>query len=181
MHQSVVGENGLEVWRLLKKRYDPKTKLGNLQLWLKIMNPGKVKKSQDFLAQVNRWERWVNKLKRARVGLLILMAPDELQGIVLEHADRLREYRQIKEKMVMLLDARGQLKDPNAMDIGYSGEEDWTWETELGDFDVGAVGRSDHCYRCGGMGHIANECPTPKREGERKRGQKLLCEGDEGS
>ena len=42
--------------------------------------------------------------------------------------------------MVMLLDARGQLKDPNAMDIGYSGEEDWTWETELGDFDVGAVG-----------------------------------------
>ena len=30
-----------------------------------------------------------------------------------------------------VLDARGQLKDPNAMDIGYSGEEDWTWETEL--------------------------------------------------
>ena len=62
----------------------------------------------------------------------------------------------------MLLDARGQLKDPNAVDIGYSGEEDWTWETELGDFDVGAVGRSDHCYRCSGMGHISNECPTPK-------------------
>ena len=56
LHQSVVGENGLEVWRLLKKRYDPKTTLRNLQLWLKIMNPGKVKKSQDFLAQVNRWE-----------------------------------------------------------------------------------------------------------------------------
>ena len=67
----------------------------------------------------------------ARVGFLILMAPDDLQGTVLEHADRLREYRPVKEKMVMLLDARGQLKDPNAMDIGYSGEEDWTWETEL--------------------------------------------------
>ena len=79
----------------MKKRYDPKTTLRNLQLWLKIMNPGKVKKSQDFLAQVNRWEEWVNMLKRdygqevaetARVGLLILMAPDELQGTVLEHA-----------------------------------------------------------------------------------------------
>ena len=34
----------------------------------------------------------------ARVGFLILMAPDELQGTVLEHADRLREYQQIKEK-----------------------------------------------------------------------------------
>ena len=175
LHQSVVGENGLEVWRLLKKRYDPKTKLRNLQLWLKIMKTAKVKKSQDFLAQVNRWEGWVNMLKRdygqevaetARVGLLILMAPDELQGTVLEHADRLREYRQVKEKMVMLLDARGKLKDPNAMDIGYAGEEDWTWETEPCDFDVGAVGRSDHCYRCGGTGHIAVECPTPKGKGK---------------
>ena len=60
--------------------------------------------------------------------------------------------------MVMLLDARGHLKDPNVMDIGSSCEEDWTWETEFGDFDVGAVGMMcDHCYRCGWMGHIANE------------------------
>ena len=64
LHQSVVGENGLEVWRLLKKRYDPKTTLRNLQLWLKIMKLWKVQKSQDFLAQVNRWEGWVNMLKR---------------------------------------------------------------------------------------------------------------------
>ena len=28
--------------------------------------------------------------------------------------------------------------------------------------------RSDHCYRCGGMGHIANECPTPKGKGKGK-------------
>ena len=112
------------------------------------MKPAKVKKSQDFLAQVNRWEGLVNTLKRdygqevaetARVGLLILMAPDELQGTVLEHADRLREYRQVKEKMVMLLDARVQLKDPNATDIGYAGEEDWTWETAL-QFRSGVLG-----------------------------------------
>ena len=64
LHQSVPEENGLEVWRLLKKRYDPKTTLRNLQLWLKIMNPAKVKKSQDFQAQVNRWEGWMNNLKK---------------------------------------------------------------------------------------------------------------------
>ena len=63
------------------------------------MKPVRVKKSQDFLAQINRWEGWVNTLKRdygqvaetARVGFLILNVPDELQGTVLEHADRLRE------------------------------------------------------------------------------------------
>ena len=103
------------------------------------MKPVKVKKSQELLAQVNRWEGWVNMPKRdcgqevpetAMVGLLILMASDELQGTVLEHADRLREYRQVKEKVVIVLDVPGQLKDPNAIDIGYVGEEDWTGETD---------------------------------------------------
>ena len=186
----MVGENGLKVWSLLKKRYDPKTTLRNLQLWLKIMNPGKVKKGhRTSLPKSIVGRGVVNMLKRdygqevaetAKVGLLILMAPDELQATVLDHGDRLREYRQIKEKMVMLLDARGQLKDPNAMDIGYSGEEDWTWETELGDFDVGAVGRSDHCYRCGGMGHIANEWPTPKGNGKGKEDRSFYAKGTQG-
>ena len=155
LHQSVVEENGLEAWRLLRKRYDPKTTLRNLQLWLKIMNPGKVKKSQDFFVQVNRWESWVNTMKRdyqqdvaetARVGLLIMMAPDELQGTILEHADRLQNYVQVKEKMVMLLDARGRLHDPNAMDVGYAGEDSHCWsESGLENQDIGAVGRGDHC------------------------------------
>ena len=180
LHQSVVGENGLEVWRLLKRRYDPTTTLRNLHLWLKIMNPGKVKKSQDFLAQVNRWEVWVNMLKRdygqevaetARVGLLILIAPDELQGTVLEHADRLREYRQINEKMVMLVDARGQLKDPNAMDIGYSGEEDWTWETELGDFDVTIASA------VAGWGTLQTSARLRKGRGKAKRTEASMRRG----
>ena len=64
LHQSVVEENCLGAWRLLWKRYDPKTTLRNFQLWLSIMYLGKVKKSQDFLVQVNRWESWVNTLKR---------------------------------------------------------------------------------------------------------------------
>ena len=187
LHQSVTSENGLEVWRLLRKRYDPKTTLRNLQLWLKIMNPGKVKRSQDFLTQVNRWEGWVNMLKRdykqevaetARVGLLILMAPDELQGTVLEHADRLRDYAQVKEKMVMLLDARGRLKDPNAMDVGYAGEDGDCWIDDAGEEqDVGAIARGDHCYRCGGMGHIANDCSTPKGKGKGREDRAMAAKG----
>ena len=64
LHQSVVGENGLEVRRLLKKRYDPKTTLRNLQLWLKVMNPGKAKKSQDFLA-VTTGRKWLKRPRSA--------------------------------------------------------------------------------------------------------------------
>ena len=61
-----------------------------------------------------------------------------------------------------------------------SGEEDWIWETELGDFDVGAVGRSDHCYRCCGMGHIANECPTPKGKEKGKEDGSFYAKGTKG-
>ena len=172
LHPSVVGENGLEVWRLLKKRYDPKTTLRNLQLWLKIMNSKKVKKSQDFPAQVNRWEGWVNMLKRdcgqevaetARVGLLILMAPDELQGIVLEHADRLREYRQIKEKNGDV--ARRAWPAEGSQRNGHR----LLWRGGLDMLPLWCDGA--HCKRV----------PDSERKGERKRGQKLLCEWDEGS
>ena len=64
-------------------------------LVLKLMNLGTVKKTQYVLVQ--GWESWVRTLKRdhtqdvadtARVGLLIMMAPDELQGTIFDHAGR---------------------------------------------------------------------------------------------
>ena len=57
-------------------------------------------------------------------------------------ADRLREGRPVKERLVMLLDARGQLQDPSAGrgGVGYTGEDDWAWhDSKSGDFDVAAV------------------------------------------
>ena len=191
LHQSVAEENGLEVWRLLCKRYDPKTTMRNLQLWLKVTNPGKAKRGRDFLLQVNWWENQLNVLKRdygqevpeeCRVGLLIRMAPDELQGTILEHADRLKEYRHIKDKMVMLLDARERLKDPNAMDVGYAGAEnrcDDEYDDEAD--DIGAVGRDERCYRCGGIGHMAAECPTPKGKGKGREDRAVQGKGMKGA
>ena len=73
----------------------------------------------------------------------------------------------VKEKMVGLVDAPARLKDPNATDIGYAGEDDGRWDdTASTGFDVAAIGRPDHCYRCGGMGRIAHECPTAKGKGK---------------
>ena len=60
-------------------------------------------------------------------------------------------------------------KDLNALDIGFAGEDDWWWDdAESSDVDVAAIGKGDHCKRCGGVGHIANECPTPKGKGKGK-------------
>ena len=190
IHQSVPEENGFEVWRILERRFNPLTPMRGLQLMLRVMVPGKIKKVQDFQTHVSKWEGWVNKLERdckektsdmAKIGILISMAPDELQDTILQHADRLKEYKLVKEKMVGLLDARARLKDPNAMDIGYAGEDDWGWDdTKSSDFDVAAVGKGDHCYRCGGMGHIAHECPTPKGNCKGKEDKAFNAKGIKG-
>ena len=56
-HQAAVGENELEVWLVLKRRYDLKTTLQNVQLWLNITNPGKFHKAHDSISLVNRLKR----------------------------------------------------------------------------------------------------------------------------
>ena len=100
---------------------------------LRVMVPGKIKKGQDFQTHVSKWEGWVNKLERdykekmsdmAKIGILISMAPDDLQDTILQHADRLKDYKLVKEKVVGLLDARARLENPNAMDLGFAGEDD---------------------------------------------------------
>ena len=64
------------------------------------------------------------------------------------------------------------------MDVGYAGvtDDEWsgTWPEEQ---DVAAVGRGDHCYRCGGMGHMANDCPTPKGKGKGKEDRAFNAKG----
>ena len=99
IHQSIVNENGLETWRVLTKRYNPMTPMRGLQLMLKTMIPGKIKKGDDVQAKINKWEGHVNALQRdyketvsdmMKIGILINMMPDDLQDHVLQHADRLR-------------------------------------------------------------------------------------------
>ena len=96
IHQSIVKENGLETWRVLTKRYNPMTPMRGLQLMLKTMLPGKIKKGEDVQAKINQWEGYVNALQRdyketvsdmMKIGILIHMMPDDLQDHILQHAD----------------------------------------------------------------------------------------------
>ena len=141
---------------------------------LRVMNPGKVQKGQDVQTFINKWEGMVNALERdyhenitdgMKIGILIRMMPDELQDVILQHADRLQEFKLVKEKTVnLMIDARERLRDPNAMDFG-------NVDDDLGyNEDVGAVNKETKCYRCGGYGHMAVHCATPKGDGKGTKG-----------
>ena len=182
LHQAVMNENGLETWRVLSKRYNPMTPMRGIQLMLKTVVPGRIKKGEDVQAKINKWEGYVNALQRdyketvsdmMKIGILIHMMPEDLQDHVLQHADRLREYKLVKEKVVNLTDARMRLKDPNAMDVGYAGKDDQEYQSESYDDnqEVGTVGFDTQCYRCGGYGHRSDQCATPKGVGKGKGGK----------
>ena len=109
-HQTVVGENGPEVW--------------------KVMMPPKIGKQQDVHGMVNKWEGLVHLLERdykenisdmMKIGIFIHMMAEELQDSILQHADKIKEYKLVKEKAVNLVDTRARLRDPDAMDVGYHG------------------------------------------------------------
>jgi hypothetical protein len=98
----------------------------------------KIGKNQDVQGMINRWEGYIHTLKRdfkedvsdmMKIGILIHMMPDQLQDTILQAADRKAEYKHIKEKVVTLVDARARLRDPNAMDIGFTAARTTTTTT----------------------------------------------------
>ena len=69
------------------------------QLMLRVMSPGRIHNGQDVQTFMNKWEGKVNAMVRdfwevvidpRKIGILIRMMPDELQDVILQHADSVR-------------------------------------------------------------------------------------------
>ena len=138
--ESVPHHNGIEAWRLLNFQYDPKTDARLTSLVLNII--GHKSKGKDVQAGLVLWEGqllaldWGHqetlspKIKRAH---LMNVLPTSVQTRVLEHVDRLKTYKEVREKVVTLCHNIDDADIGNVDDVDNSRDfwEGW-WQDDFG-------------------------------------------------
>jgi hypothetical protein len=102
------------------------------------------------------------------------MCPADVQDLVFQWTDDKAKYEDVKDKITALAQNRAATARPTPMEVDNVREEEYEkgafedeWDARQ-ELEVDYVGES--CLHCGGMGHYARECPTPKGKGKGSKG-----------
>ena len=118
--ESVPDHNGGEAWRLLNIQFDPKTDARLTSLVLGII--GHKIRGKDVHGGLVQWEAQVLALARdhqevlsekIRRALLMNVLLASMQSRIMEHMDRLKTYKEVRDKVVAL-----SRNSEDAADIG---------------------------------------------------------------
>jgi hypothetical protein len=189
--RGVLTGDGWLAWAKLNARFDPRTPAKALMAMLNVMSPKKVKEIRFLAAAVEDWEVKVKGLgaehditidPKIKSAVLTAMCPEEVQNLVFQWMDNKTTYDELRDKVVTLSQNRAAEAKPKPMEVDWVKEGGYEWgqwdgaehyenmaEEAEKDVEVDYVGES--CLRCGGMGHYARECPTPKGKGKGKSGK----------
>ena len=142
--ESVTDYNGLEAWRLLAKQFDPKTDARLTNLVMSII--GHKIKGKNVQAGLIAWEGWLLQLQRdhhedlsekVKRAFLMNVLPSSLQSKVMEHLDRLKTYKEVRDKVISLCHNLeetdiGSMDDSSPLAGGYAptgeGDDHDDWE-----------------------------------------------------
>lgn len=106
---NVTERQGIEARRQLGKRFDLQTTARFALLLISLVS-FKTGKGQDVQSELVGWETMLLSLERdhaeklslkIRRALLLNILPSALQSRILEHLDRLIDYGQVREKVVL--------------------------------------------------------------------------------
>ena len=126
---------------------------------------------------------------RMAAAIVTSILPQEFQDIVFTNQGAGPVvYEEVKDKVLSIAGSRIQQSAPTPMDIGAVNDEKAEKcepcyppsYGEGGEDEINSLGKGGkgNCYRCGGYGHMAKDCPTPEVKGNLKGGGKGY--GDKG-
>ena len=124
--------NGIEAWRLLNLQYDPKTDARLTALVLSII--GHKIKGKDVQSGLVLWEAQLLALERdhqeqlspkIKRALLMNVLPSSVQTRVMEHLDRLKTYKEVRDKVVSLCHNTDDADIGNVHDANDSSPDLW--------------------------------------------------------
>jgi hypothetical protein len=183
--RGVMSGDGWMAWSKLNVRFDPRTPAKALISMLAVMSPKKLKEVSALASAIEDWEVKVKALgsehditmdDKILQAVLTSMCPEEVQNLIFQWADDKTSYKDIRDKVIALSQNRAAERRPKPMEVDqvkeYGWEQEWwdykedeaEWSEEGNEVKVDYVGET--CLRCGGLGHYARECPTPKGKGK---------------
>ena len=173
---------GVEAWRQLGMRSDPQTDARFALLLISVVSY-KIGAKQDVQSGLIEWETLFRSLEcdhnemlspKIRRALLLNILPTVLQSRLLEHLDRLLDYKQVREKIVSLVQST---RNPDAM--GCSQLDRGSQPIDSDDEEEVAEGYTEQeeamdlaaladivCRRCNKRGHFARNCKMAPPRGE---------------
>ena len=124
--RNVDGENGMEAWRRICKRFGPKTKGKRLYLTRACVNPKKCVKLTDTLSAIEKWERDVRRLASdykeelsdgLKAAILLELAPSEITDFLSHKLGEDDTYESTKGHIVRYVDTRADFGGLKPMDL----------------------------------------------------------------
>ena len=174
---------GYTAWQRLYRKYSPRTLARGVKLLGEVVNPPRVKELNDVEAAICRWEEKLRKLKQIynedisgdlKIAVFTNCMPVVVQDFVYTNLTQTTTYEEIKDKVRALISNKlvnADTKGRAPMDIGNVKTTGWDFRgqqqhehqdrerCEEGE-EAEVDGINAQCFKCGGWGHIAKECPT---------------------
>ena len=158
------------------RRFDVKTPASLLQSYLEVVTPAVIKGYEDIPNGIYQWEEKVVNLRaqyhedlgeNLRLAILVGMMPKEFQDMIIQNGGMMSKvtYQSSRDYVLGVANQRIQMKQRSG--VGSTGvmsaEQEEREEQERKEAEANAVGNAVRCYNCQGFGHIAANCPKPKR------------------
>ena len=189
--QGIRDENGFLAWRALHQRFGPSVaaKQGKVMCDLSAMVAKPAKSPADTRALVTELERRVRVAEDVTGDTLGDSHLKSILASILDPTTRAHtsafqgvstSYQELKRVVLEFVNNNitSKVDQSEPMNIGkceehipqqpWAGDSDEEFEA-VGDY-IGAVGAQTQCYQCGGYGHLAHACPTPKGKGKGFKG-----------